>query len=760
MKAKPKTVADIPALSAEWGNRNTLGPHDFTLGSNSVVEWKCHRGHEWTDTISHRTSGRKCPYCSGRRLSPENSLEARKPELLSEWDYCENSLDPPEISYGSKLLAGWVCKHGHKWKAKVYMRTKDGGTGCPICAGRSVTPSTSLFTLHPELKQEWDPNNTLDPTAIHPGTLKKVQWICPNGHQYSRSVRSRTVQKLGCDLCNSFGYTYPELISTWHRNNPKSPYDYSQGSGEKVQWICSEGHDWVATIASRRKHGCPFCSGQKATEKNNFAAAHPELVKNWDDTKNDHLPSEVPPSSNRIFYFICDNGHSFSAKLNNIHNGRWCPYCSNKKVGYGNSLLDSHPVLALQWHPTRNQISATEVSAGSSRKGWWVCPEGHEWSATIASRSAGNGCPYCINRYVGYGNSLQERYPGIASEIDQDKSPTDSRKIGAGSTTSLWWKCSRGHSWQAPVLRRTKQKSGCPYCSNQTSLPEIRIFCELKSIFDDAVARQKVAGVECDIFIPSLSVAVEYDGAYFHHEKSDSDARKRGKLFENGITLFRVREEPLPLNGNDIRIQAGRERLTKGDLNALVTLIEQVRPQFASDCSAYCREDGFRAEEEYRRIISYLPGPPEGDTLKDKYPSVGMEWNYSRNFPLTPDMFHASSGKKVWWKCRESHEWQAVIQKRTGGGRGCPYCSNKKVGYGNSLADLLPALAAEWHPTRNGELTPAEVGVGSGKPVWWRCQSGHEFQAKVTDRARRGSQCRFCSGVGRNRQYTPPLHSA
>jgi hypothetical protein len=33
--------------------------------------------------------------------------------------------------------------------------------------------------------------------------------------------------------------------------------------------------------------------------------------------------------------------------------------------------------------------------SGTNRKAWWLCGEGHEWDAVIASRNDGRGCPGC-----------------------------------------------------------------------------------------------------------------------------------------------------------------------------------------------------------------------------------------------------------------------------------------------------------------------------------------------------------------------------
>ena len=131
-------------------------------------------------------------------------------------------------------------------------------------------------------------------------------------------------------------------------------------------------------------------------------------------------------------------------------------------------------------------------------------------------------------------------------------------------------------------------------------------------------------------------------------------------------------------------------------------------------------------------------------------PNLAVEWNYEKNGDLLPSMVSIGSGKNVWWKCKNGHEWQASIANRVKG-RGCPYCSNKKVllGY-NDLVTTNPELAIEWHPTRNEPFSPTMVTSGSHKKVWWKCSKGHEWQATIDNR-NRGNRCPQCAIEKRKR---------
>ena len=62
----------------------------------------------------------------------------------------------------------------------------------------------------------------------------------------------------------------------------------------------------------------------------------------------------------------------------------------------------------------------------------------------------------------------------------------------------------------------------------------------------------------------------------------------------------------------------------------------------------------------------------------------------------------------------------------------------------NSLTQKHPDLAKEWHPTKNGKLTPDMFTPGSQEKVWWVCKYGHEWKAKISHRCS-GSGCPTCA---------------
>ena len=51
----------------------------------------------------------------------------------------------------------------------------------------------------------------------------------------------------------------------------------------------------------------------------------------------------------------------------------------------------------------------------------------------------------------------------------------------------------------------------------------------------------------------------------------------------------------------------------------------------------------------------------------------------------------------------------------------------------------------EWHPTKNGSLSPLDVVPGSARKVWWICPKGHSYQKIIRHRAQRNQRkCLVC----------------
>jgi hypothetical protein len=343
------------------------------------------------------------------------------------------------------------------------------------------------------------------------------------------------------------------------------------------------------------------------------------------------------------------------------------------------SLASAQPEAVKFWHPEKNRgRTPDQFTQKSNLKVWWKCENGHEWYAAIISMRYNPHCPYC---HPGQGAShkynLAIDNPELARQWHPDKNgPLLPSHFTPYSSKEVWWKCSKGHEWIAPIAVR-QNRPNCPLCSKRSD----------KNYNLANVAPQVVP---------------------FWHPTKNGDLTPA---------------DCLPGSGKKVwwRCEKGHE----WQRNINVMRINQ-------DCLV-CR----KLHLEKTR------------NLQVQNPELAREWHPVKNGDLTPDKVSSHAPIKVWWLCPKGHEYRASVLNRNradGKGRGCPYCAGRKDLSKESLAILRPDLAKEWHPEKNGDLTPANVSTVNARAVWWRCKNGHEWQATIKTRVRgkRGALCPYC----------------
>lgn len=143
---------------------------------------------------------------------------------------------------------------------------------------------------------------------------------------------------------------------------------------------------------------------------------------------------------------------------------------------------------------------------------------------------------------------------------------------------------------------------------------------------------------------------------------------------------------------------------------------------------------------------------PGFNDLATTFPQLATQWHPTKNGNLTPQDVAAGQTVIVTWLCDKGHNWEEKPYVRTRNApeyiSGCPYCAGQRVWAGyNDLATTHPELAAQWHPTKNGELTPQQVSRGYRQKVWWLGECGHEWQARPNNRTNteHPSGCSVCA---------------
>ena len=664
----------------------------------------------------------------------------------------------------------------------------------------SMTKANSLAACEPLLAKQWHPsrNGNLRPEDVMRRTGKRVWWQCPEGHEWQAIVAHRTAGS-GCPYCsgsrasatNNLLTANQSVAAEWHpiRNGDLRPEEVTPNSGQRVWWICQDGHEWQAIISHRNKgSGCPYCSGHRASKENNFAAKYPNAAALWHPSKNVGIPSpnQLTPRSSQIAWWECPNGHEWQARVSNVAIGTGCPLCINKTIDSTNSLAALRPDIAAEWASDKNQLTPETVGAGRGKRVWWRCADGHEWQSTVVLRTGkGSGCPKCAGRIASPDYNFAGLYPEEAKYWHPTKNgdlrPTN---VTPNSGQRVWWLCQKGHETQAAVASRAKG-FGCNKCSRKTSAPEIRIFAEFSAIFEDVRLGERLQKAEADIYIPHLRIALEYDGAYFHRDKFEKDVRKGQKFAKVGVKLIRVRCRPLQqISPDDVLVDD--DELTKRDMNALMSVVLSAGTLTSltrAGLQRYIDQPEFQSEALYREYMSYFPDPFPNRSLEHLYPGLSAEWDVEANAPLLPRNFTASSGYCASWICAKGHKWTTKICYRTSGSscptcrdderkqgnyrkivmcdhghrwvakysngilkNSCSFCANRKAHDGYSLRTEFPDIAAQWHLTKNGDLKPEDVAPRSSRAAWWQCAEGHEWKVSIASRTSQNLGCAVCSG--------------
>ena len=605
--------------------------------------------------------------------------------LMAEWDWKKNNelgLNPQKLTVGSGKNAHWKCHKGHYWDARIGHRSN--GVGCPYCSGRyAIKGKNDLQTVNPTLAKEWsyEKNNGLTPADILSNSGKKVWWICEKGHEWDATVASRN-NGTGCPICRSERHTsFPEYALVYYLK--KCGIDI-------IHSYKAKGYELDVFIPSSKvaiEYDGNYWHKNKA--KN-------DLEKNKKCEKDGitlyRIRDRLPLLNDSSIDYLIQNEQDLSQVIQNILYNLTKKYVDidlkrdiiaienlreyTEKV---NSLLYTNPELVKEWNYKKNgSLKPEKFTANSGKRVWWICSKGHDWSAVIANRSGGSGCPVCSGQKVSQGfNDLPTINPGLIQEWNYDKNgDVKPEQFTANSGRTVWWKCNNGHDYQARIINKNKG-AGCPYCLSQKLLPG----------YNDLATRN-----------PLLAKEWDYE---LNKKLTPKD------VFVNGY-------------------QKVWWKCFKGHPSWLAKITNRNNGRGCPYCSS-------------NRVLI-------GETdLQTVNPKLVKEWNYEKNKGLTPADVLPNSNKKVWWICNQKHpSWQATIASRNAG-MGCPYCSNKKVlqGY-NDLATLNLLLAKEWHSTLNGALKPEHVTVNSGKKVWWQCAKGHEWQARI-DHRNNGSGCHQCA---------------
>lgn len=338
--------------------------------------------------------------------------------------------------------------------------------------------------------------------------------------------------------------------------------------------------------------------------------------------------------------------------------------------------------LLKEWDAELNgDLTPQAVSHGSTREVWWRCQKGHSWKSAVYVRTAGKGCPYCGGRRVIPGfNDLASQNGALAAQWDAVKNaPLRPEEVTPGSHRKVWWRCRKGHSWQAEIKSRHSGK-GCPVCAGRTA-PGIT---DLKTVAPAAAVRwdPELNGRDT----PDRVSAGSSRQAWWRCEKGHfwrspirfQSSGERGCPYCMGMKAwygFNDLETVAPELAAQWDSEKNKE-LTPRQVTAFSNKKAWWRcprnHSFQAAISARSRGTGCPYCANKKVLAGY-------NDLATRFPELGRQWHPTLNGDLVPERIVYGSCRKVWWQCEDGHVWEASAYKRTKKERptGCPVCAGK-----------------------------------------------------------------------------------
>lgn len=347
-------------------------------------------------------------------------------------------------------------------------------------------------------------------------------------------------------------YTQEQIIEKFKKVHGNR-YDYSKvvftKTTEKVCIICPEhGEFWQEPHCHLKGQGCPKCgiekrSKSKALSTKTFIAKAQSVHGNkYDYSKVDYK------STKEKVCIICPKHGEFWQEPHNHLQGTGCPKCGNNEKGIKLSLAEFIEK-SKSIHGDRYDYSKA-VYVNNRTPLTIICKRHGEFLQTPDVHMSGHGCQLCAAESRAEKQTLNTAdFIEKAKLIHGDKYDYSKTKYVRNDIPVIITCPEHGDFIQKPSYHL--DGCGCQKCGMLFSHYEVELGDYIESLLGkDAVIRNDrtvLDGNELDVYIPSMNIAFEFDGLYWHSEIKKPDKRyhlnKTVQCQEKGITLIHIFED-------------------------------------------------------------------------------------------------------------------------------------------------------------------------------------------------------------------------
>ena len=763
----------------------------LSVATLKPIWWRCPDcNYNWsaspTSRIIHIRSDYKfkdCPSCNGQVRT--RTFYDDHPELFEMFHSELNECNYKELKSSSclKQKYWWSCSTcGESFESTLesMIRSLNSSTkGCSYCSGKKVIRANSFAILHPELMDEYDPDNEIDPYSVTEYSGKKAKWICRNNneHKWEATFSTRACGHSSCPTCHIFRYDKmlyednPNLEMYYDTEKNIRPFNsYSVMSNQYVWWKCLKGHSFQWSIMNFSKLGtfeCPICNNKKlARGINDLQSRYPYLAKEFDEEKNRMTAADILcNSSDDNIWWKCEYGHEFQRSIwYRLNYTLECPVCARYIVAKGvNDFQTTYPMVINVWDFEKNDKTPDEITDNNNDSYWFLCEKGHHYSTKLKTAVANSfHCMICSKKILQKGvNTLLDTTPLLAKEwaLSNERGP---ETVADNTRMPVNWICPTCNGeYSAHINDRQVGDDACPYCTNKKVLAGYNTFdiTQPELVKEWSLNNERPAS---DFFDTSAYTAL-WNCPTCHGEYS---ARIRDREVGDDACPYCTNRKTLAgYNTLEITQPALATEWSRNNERPITDFFDTSAYMALWNCPTCNGEYPARIRDRevgddacpYCTNRKTLAGY---NTLEITQPALATEWSRNNERPIT-DFFDTSAYMALWNCPTCNGEYPARIRDREVGDDACPYCNGRKVLPGfNSFNKNHPDLMEYWDYINNYLLcNPNEIGDNYNEKVWWFCKNNkeHKYQASPKQRIyfkkRKMEPCTYCKGRRRKKRH-------
>jgi len=629
------------AIELHPKKNGTLTPNNLKPHSRKKVWWLCSKNskHEWESTVDNRSKGNGCPFCAGRKVDDTNNLQYLYPKIAKSWHPSLNeNLKATEVTPFSNKKIWWLCLKdpSHIWKTTIAHRTN--GTGCPYCKRVKIHQINTLALKNPQLSNEWnfEKNRPLTPEKVSINSRESVYWNClenQNHPPFKAPIFYRHREGSCCPLCRkprppayeqSLKNLYPEIAAEFHKtkNGKLSPRNLTAKSGQIVWWKCKKNskHEWPTRVSHRTNgHGCPHCSSIISKENirilSELQGLLPNLTIEPEVPINNKMPADILIKEIKVVIEYDSSYHHQNKYNADLRKAQTINKFGYRQIRLRHKNLKNLPkkICTTIIHDDKITISLIQEILILIKD---LLPNHH---SLIKNYSKKDTFQY---EYL-YRKNLSLQKKPIPGKSLKEKNPEHSK----------FWHPSKNYNLTPEKVYASGHIKAWWLCPTN-----------FEHEWEMTVADMTRKKPRCP-YCSKSKVSKEYNLAIIHPQLMDEWD------YERNSTL-----DPTTLSpGTGKKIHWICRKNPNHRWEAIVN--NRRKGQGCPLCA------GKRPSKDYNLLTTN--------------PELTKEWHPTLNNPLTPKDVTPGSHKKVWWQCKNKHEWQAAINNRTKG-RGCAACTREK----------------------------------------------------------------------------------